>query len=252
MLFQKWTPTLRRDIGSVSLQRAALYIASLTIFLLSVTPATAQQTLSNCGSFEGAFGDYRTDPRKLLRVVETHHFTPNIENLVRGNSGSLGAELSYTLNTFPNHHRALLAMVRLGERLKTTTPPGSKFAVECWLDRSIRYSPDDNIARLIYASYLGKNSRQKEATEHLEVTAQSVNANAFTHNNIGLVYFDMKNYEKALFHSHKAIELGLSVATLSDQLKNAGKWSEPDRSEPTLPITADTATPNAEPTKLAP
>ena len=38
----------------------------------------------------------------------------------------------------------------------------------------------------------------------------------------------MKNYDKALSQAHKAYSLGFERPGLRDQLKAAGKWSEPE------------------------
>ena len=35
----------------------------------------------------------------------------------------LGDDISYALNVFPNHHRALIAITRLADRLRTERPP---------------------------------------------------------------------------------------------------------------------------------
>ncbi len=72
------------------------------------------------------------------------------------------------------------------------------------LIRAVAWKPDDNIVRVIYASYLASTKLEKEAEQQLTVAASHAGDNAFTQHNIGLVYFDMKNYEKALFHAHKA------------------------------------------------
>jgi hypothetical protein len=177
---------------------------------------------------ESTYGSHK----KLLRIVESTHFTPGVEALIRGNTSSVGGDLTYTLAVFPNHHRALMAMVALGVKEKTDKPQGSRYSVECWFSRAIAWRPDDNIVRMIYANYLAKAKRVNEAEQQLSIAASQAGDNAFTHNNIGLLYFDMKNYEKALIHAHKAYELGLGVPTLRDQLKSIGKWSESTQNPP--------------------
>ena len=69
-----------------------------------------------CSGSRQGYGPYDyTDPRTRkggkdapLSLVERYHFTPDVENLVGGNT-SLGPEgdLNYTITAFPNHHRAL-------------------------------------------------------------------------------------------------------------------------------------------------
>ena len=222
------------------------------LFLVLVfTEITQAQTLpAACGTLAstGQFGpyDYRADKyipepiygshKALLGIVDNNHFTPEVESLIRGKTGTLpGHDISYTLRAFPNHHRALIAMSALGDKEHTDKPSGSSYSVECWFQRAITWRPDDNIVRLIYANYLVKHDRQNEADQQLQFVDSKAESNAFTHNNIGLIYFEMKSYEKALIQAHKAYQLGLAIPTLKEKLKSVGKWTEPDSVAPDRP-----------------
>jgi len=190
----------------------------------------AQPAPSACGSLEngnnGPF-DYTTERGKKLAVVEEFHFTPVVESLIRGQSGSVGQDLDYTLTVYPNHHRALMALMRLSEKARTPQPAGARFPVECYFERALRFRSTDNVSRMIYATFLGKNGRTADAVKQLELADKTAGDSPFTHNNIGLIYFDMKDYDKALQQAHKAIALGFVQTTLQDQLKQVGKWSDP-------------------------
>jgi len=67
-------------------------------------------TAGGCGQLQHneAGGDY-TNPSdaQKLSVVEAFHFTADVEQLRRGISDKLGGDIGYTLEHFPNHHRAL-------------------------------------------------------------------------------------------------------------------------------------------------
>ena len=176
------------------------------------------------GSSDGANGA----ESRMLKLTEQDHFTPVTESLRRGHSNiTAGPDIAYTLRIFPNHYRALLAMVALGEREKTNQPQGSPVSVECWLLRAIAFRSDDNLSRLIYTKYLIKAHREADAVRELDNTALQAGDNPFTQHNIGLLYFDLKNYAAALKHAHRAYGLGLATPTLRDQLKAAGQWAEP-------------------------
>lgn len=170
----------------------------------------------------------------LLKLVEDAHFTAEVETLRHGKIGigPPGGDIAYTLRVYPNHHRALIAMVALGEKEKTYQPNGSEHSVECWLQRAVAFRPDDNMARMLYGQYLIKSKRADEAAQQLSVAATQAGDNAFTQHNVGLLYFDMKEYDKALLQAHKAYELGFGAATLRDRLKSVGKWSEPAQAVP--------------------
>jgi hypothetical protein len=233
-----------------SVLRAEIVLVSLLIAVLGSTPAHAQSGNSSCGSLsQGTSGygpfDYRTDKPKL-GVVEQYHFTPAVEALIRGSTNTLpGADLDYTLRAFPNHHKALLAVVRYGEKLKSPQPSGTHYSVECYFDRALRFRPDDMVVRMIYATFLAKNARLPEAFQQLGQAAGSAADNAFTHYNIGLIYFDLKEYDKALVQAHKAIALGFPRTDLRNQLQSVGKWSEPAE----LPATPSPDNSPAEQTK---
>lgn len=225
---------LAPDLGNAlsRIDRLSFLLAGFAIILSINGTATAQPSVGNCvlGHIAGGFGpfDYRTERNSNLTVVEQYHFTPQTENLIQDNNGTIGSDLDYTLRAFPNHHRALIAMMRLGEKLKTPQPPGARFSVECWFERSLYFRPDDNIARLIYATFLVKNGRKSEVIKQLEATAKAAGNNAFTHYNIGLIYFDIKDYDQALAQAHIADRLGFAKPELREKLKSVGKWKEPD------------------------
>jgi tetratricopeptide (TPR) repeat protein len=197
---------------------------------LATTLALAQSPLTACGSLNSAYGpfDYRTERSGKLQIVEAFHFTPEVEALIRGRSGDLAADLSYTLRTSPNHHRALVAVVRLGERTKSPQPPNLQYSIECYFDRAVRFRPDDTVVRSLYAQYLGKQGRKREAEQQLEIAASQAKENAVSQYNIGLVYFELKDYDRALSQAHKAMGLGYTRPELEDMLKRAGEWREPE------------------------
>lgn len=218
-----------------------LSVAALFLIFLPIHQAFAQANLGICGSLKNGFGpyEYRPDHHKpdnqydhrphkfIMNLVQGAHFTPEVETLVRGKSGSIGADIDYTLRAIPNNHRALIAMMRLGEKEKTTQPKGSTHSVECWFTRAIQFSPDDSIVRMIYSTYLNSNGRIPEANSQLDIASTYAKDNPFTNYNLGLHYFDLKNYDRALLQAHQAIAQGFPQTALREQLQNVGKWSEP-------------------------
>ena len=205
-------------------------IAAVSVLsLFASLPTFAQTGAAACGSLENHYGpyDFRTD-KPMLPIVERAHFTPAVEALIRGTTSSLGPgdDLNYTLTAFPNHHRALVSVMNYGEKLKTARLRDLPMTVECYFDRAVRFRPDDSVARMIYATFLVKNKREADANKQLEQVALAARDNAFTFYNMGLIYFDMKNHDKALEMAHKAYGLGFGRTDLRDQLKKVGKWVE--------------------------
>ncbi len=204
------------------------YSVFAIIILLSLS-LQAVADVSDCGNLQNNFGpiDYRTATASDKQLVERYHFTARVEHLKGGQSGQLAADLSYTLRVFPNHPRALWAMSKLAIREKTEKPAYSQYSTRCWFDRAIRFRPDDPNVRMIYGVYLTKNGRNREALEQLKVAAEYDKDNANLNYNIGLAYFELKQYEQALEFAHRAYRLGFSLPGLKSKLVQVGKWRDP-------------------------
>ena len=204
--------------------KALFRIAALMVSAVSIS----LQAAPYCGEINvgAAGGDYTNseDRQKRLPVVEQYHFTPNIENLVKGNSGNLGSELSYTLEHFPNHHRALTSLSKLALRDKTTQPKGSKYSVECFFDRAIRFNQNDGVVRAIYSNHLLKLGRTDAALDQLKEAINLQPENPTINYNLGLLYMQKKDYEQAKIYAKKAYELGFPLPGLKNKLVEAGKW----------------------------
>lgn len=210
--------------------RNALRIPSV-LFAIAATvaaPKAAEDYEYQCGKLENAYGpfDYYADKDKLP-IVENAHFTPGVEFFRERKTGPFGGDIDYTLRAFPNHPRALAAMMRLGEREKTEHPQGSKHTVFCYLERAVRFRPNDGTARLVLATYLMKHQRSAEAIEHLKVAEEAAGGNGNLHYNLGLAYLEVKDYAKALEHAHKAYQSGFDLPGLRQKLKSLGQWKEP-------------------------
>ena len=210
----------------------SIWLTMLSAAGLGVPISAQAQPVNNpsCGTLfsPGQYGpyDFRTD-KAMLPIVLGAHFTPEVESLIRGkSSGTPGGDIDYTLRAIPNYPNALIAMMRLAEKEKKPQPNGSHYTVECWFERALRFRPDDNVARMIYATFLAKNGRTPQVLEQLERVTATAGDNAFTHYNAGLIYADIKDYDKALAQAHRALALGLPRPELRDRLQAAGKWQE--------------------------
>ena len=196
--------------------------------LLAASPA-ATAADADCGAYvkHDPGGDY-TNPtdREGLEVVEHYHFTPDVERLARGASSSLGADIGYVLDHFPNHHRALASMTRLALRDKNRKPYGARYTIDCYFDRALRFRPDDARVRSLFGSYLLALGQVDAALEQLQQAARLEPSNATAYYNLGLLYLKRKDYDQALANAHKAYGMGFPLAGLKNQLVAAGKWRE--------------------------
>ncbi|MDN2700697.1 tetratricopeptide repeat protein [Janthinobacterium sp. SUN176] len=173
-------------------------------------------------------GDYTSEEdRSGLSVVEKFHFSRAVETLTQGMTTSLGGDISYTLEHFPNHHRALASMAKLGLRLKSAQPVGARYTVNCYFERAIAFAPHDVTARMVYGSYLLATGQDAAALEQLDAASRLAPDQATIQYNLGLMYVKKKEYDKASAHAQKAYALGFPLPGLKNKLKAAGKWKEP-------------------------
>ena len=206
----------------------------LILFLiLAANSGTATaQTDSLCGNpFQNHYGpfDYRTADAQNRAVVESVHFTPGVEALIRPATTTfttMAGDVAYTLHVFPNHHRALLTMSRAAKKFGKDPAPGARFTVNCYFERAVKFRPEDTVARALYAQYLAANARKDDAVRQLEIATTFAKDNPFSQYNIGLLYFELGKFDKALERAHAAIALGNTRPELPDKLKAINKWTE--------------------------
>lgn len=209
------------------MKRPHLFLATLLAALLAGSAQAGPE--EECGLLEWGYGpfDYRVSTHAQRRLVESAHFTPDAEKLIEAPTGSLGGDIRYTLSVFPNHPRALVAMERLAAKERRDPPSGAKYPVECWYERALRYKPDDHVPRLLYVNFLIKRQRLDEARKHLEFVAESTQDNPFAQFNVGMLYVDIKDYDKALVQAHRVKAMGFDRPEIKDRLIAAGRWVEP-------------------------
>jgi tetratricopeptide (TPR) repeat protein len=162
--------------------------------------------------------------REKLGVVEAYHFSREVEQLVKGKSGYLLGDLNYTLGAFPNHHRALFAIIRYvtvprqprqGDGTLITPP-------ECYLQRALRFQPRDGKTHMLFGLYMHRLKRYEEAEQHYRNALELMPNNAEAHYNLGLLLVDMERYEAAQAEAKTAYRLGFPLAGLRRRLAEAG------------------------------
>lgn len=218
---------------------AGRILVAVAMMLPGLNPALAQSSYE-CGPLKNAYGPYDyTNPEHFaenLPIVEQYHFDAGVEQLrgvigVANSSARLADDLDYTLRAFPNHHRALYAMVRY---YLTKVPAGSKklhYSAECYFDRALRLSPGDPTVRLIGGYYYQKTGDQEMARQHYEAALEIAPNSAEVQYNVGLWLFDLKEYDRARSHAVKAYDLGYPLPGLRNKLRRVGAWEEVQTAE---------------------
>lgn len=168
-----------------------------------------------------------------LNIVEGAHFTPEVEGLIRGNRGTLEGDLNYTLRAWPNHHRALLSIIKFqinvnnkiqigpnGKLDKLATPP------ECYLQRAMHFSPEDAVVYSLYGHYLRKMGRLEDAVKYYEKALKLEPENAKFAYSFSLLLIDLKRYEEAVKYAKVAYQRKNTPKGLRQKLEKLGVWNE--------------------------
>jgi tetratricopeptide (TPR) repeat protein len=117
-------------------------------------------------------------------------------------------------------------MMNAGFKLKTDKPPGSRYTVQCWFERAIVYQPEDGKVYMLFGIYLLRKGYPERAVAALTKAQELANEDSNLYYNMGLAYFALKDYDKALSSAHEAYRLGFPLPGLRDMLRRAGKWRE--------------------------
>lgn len=225
MLKSKFRPD--RSIGTFVL---VTYLSFAGIISDAHAENTDFELGKDCGSLKNGFGPYdytnAEDVRNHLPIVERFHFSTEVEGLRAGQTSEQpGGDLDYTLRAFPNHHRALYAMVKYHLMFRDLrVPPGAQYSAECYLLRAIRFRAGDAKVHLISGIYLARIGRVEDAVQSYERAVELAPDSAEAHYNLALQFMEAGNDESALNHAKIAYELGYPLPGLKRRLKTDGVW----------------------------
>jgi hypothetical protein len=200
------------------------------------------------GDQPGRYGpfDYRDRARlkSELSVVEVHHFTAYMEETAlygfssrpavvieeqRGGRELIAGNFDYTLYAFPNHYPALHAMgvwqLRLreaGASIEEVQRTWGVRSAECYFERAILMAPDDGMTYLAYGVFLHKAKQADEAQKKYARAIELMPDSPEAAYNLGLLYFDLADYDKAAALAARAYELGYPLQGLRRKLERVG------------------------------
>ena len=236
--------------GGVSLHVRHLDLAFLFFMLAAISsdpmasdslnrnpgwPGTTLSGVPCYGESAEARFDYISE-RNQIGIVEKFHFYRDVERLAEPDS-SLDGNLAYTLRWIPNHHRALWTRARWHmrllkndekrakleryERLREGNPPP-----ECYFNRAKSFNPRDGVVSSIYGVYLHKRGKYEAALTEYQ-RAEEMNPDyAELIYNIGLLYLDLKKFDRAREYADRARALGYPLQGLRRRLNAAAVESD--------------------------
>lgn len=189
-----------------------------------------------CGprpSVDGGPNDYRQRvvDRELSRLAELQvqfHLNPALDALRTGYHVNVIGNLNYTLMRWPNFQPALQLLIQYD------AIGGKSFGnpkAECYLAWARRFVPDDAVVWSFSGLYYFKKKNLEIATTMWERALSIDPTLAEAHYNLGLVYFETKNYEKSLEHAKLAYGGGYPLLGLRRKLDAVGRWTRPQVSK---------------------
>jgi len=175
--------------------------------------------------------DY-TNPEDIEEIenVEYFHFNEEVERLIKGQTGDLPGDLDYVLMHIPNHHRALHAMAKWEVRqkvLKRSPPVGIHYLpTECYFKRAIAFKPNDPVIYLVQGVYLHKSGDFNAAMAAYKKAQELAPDSSETYYNLGLLHFDLEQYDQAVQYAKTAYDMGYPLRGLKKKLQRVGRSVE--------------------------
>jgi tetratricopeptide (TPR) repeat protein len=195
-----------------------------------------------CKSEQVAFGPYdylqRNTLAAELQVVEESHFSTEIETLAAGQTSYAINDIHYTLQTWPNHHRALNSALKFRLANMGNWPINDVPPAECYLQRAIKFSPKDPKPYMMYGVLLQKTKQYAKALNAYRAANRLLPNDVITQYNMGLTLVELKKYKEADQLAQKVYSAGFPLPGLKNKLIAARHWktgtgeSEPETIKP--------------------
>ncbi|MEZ5571766.1 MAG: tetratricopeptide repeat protein [Halioglobus sp.] len=186
---------------------------------------------AKCDGGQVPFGPYDYLQRDRfpaqLEVVEEVHFTSNIEQLRSGNTTSAMGDVHYTLQTWPNHHRALNTALQFRLQHKAlwrTNNVALGYPAECYLQRAMNFSPKDPVPYMLYGLLMHQMKQYNKALFAYRLAVKLQPDDLITQYNMGLTLAEMKKYGEARKVAQKVYAAGFPLPGLKRKLEKAGQW----------------------------
>jgi tetratricopeptide (TPR) repeat protein len=178
-----------------------LILSLLLIFITYIPPVAAQRATSQ----DYFTADEFPNIKALLQSVDHLHTNPAENYVFRGDMNSAIADLRYTLDTFPNHPRALL-LIGTASKIKKIPSLGISF-----FKRAITLYPQYAITYIQYGAFLLDIDQTVEGIEILKKAIEIDAKVVFAYELLTKAYIKNGQAELARQVIEQARELGLNV-----------------------------------------
>jgi tetratricopeptide (TPR) repeat protein len=214
-------------------------LRTVSAAVVALTASGSVALAQDCGPvpLPGAAGPYDyVDPKYSwnLNDINLNHWVPAQEELAAKRVQHALMQLNYLLIRVPNHYAGLFELGRIEQLYPgigyDPSLAGSKDVMqfpptaECYFDRAFRYRPNDPTLRMLFGLYYHKSRHLEKALVQYQKAETMDPESSEIQYNLGLVYYDLKDYQSSIRHAQKAYKLGYPLAGLRKKLMAAGKW----------------------------
>lgn len=177
----------------------------------------------NYGPYDYANAEHRATK---LPIVESYHFTREVQQLLKGKSGTVVGDLVYTLQAFPNHYKALSSLtyykiINIENKQWPVTP-----SVECYFQRAINFVPADATVHILYAIYLKKINKVNLAEDEYKTAIELMPDELKFRYMYGLFLVTQKKYNAAKEQAEIIYAKNYPETKLKMKLHSAGYWGK--------------------------
>jgi len=184
---------------------------------------------TKCDGGQVPFGPYdylhRNELKSQLEVVEESHFNEDVENLTKGMSASAMGDIHYTLQTWPNHHRALNSAFRFRMQHRELWNVGNNTAqnypAECYLQRAMNFSPNDPIPYMLHGMLMHQMKQYEAALKSYRQAIKLQPQDLITQYNMGLTLVELKKFQEAEAIAKKVYAADFPLPGLKRKLAEA-------------------------------
>ena len=181
-----------------------------------------------CQGFHGTVGTYdylkRNEFLGLLANMHEHHFSPGVENLTQGLSSSPMGDIDFILRTVPNHHRAMASAIKFRNRNPVWPPSTKGMPAECYLQRAIKFSPNDVTMHYQYAMLQQNFKQHAGAAKSYQEVERLSPGDPIVQYNLALALVEIKQYKQARKIAENLYAQKFPLPGLKRKLIAAGYW----------------------------
>ena len=221
-------------LGVLRGSRLRSFVA-VSIGLALLFPFTA--TFGQVGNRDYYNPGTSTDEKAIFENVHSYHLQPGLDGLKHGNWKAAHDNFEFILRYFPNSPQALNGISELCVN-KWKSP---QCDADSWFDKAIERNSSIATTWVIYGIHLERKKLPREAVEKfehaLELNPDDINA----HYNLGLAYFDLKEYDKSNRQAQASYALGAQFPGLREKLIRVGAWNPSESPLPQPSANSDSA-----------